>query len=113
LDRSPRTGGLQPQRNRWRLSSPPSASAICSLVRLEVVRGCGCCGTMLDMSDRIDRITRPDLYAAIWKQPVTAVALRLGVSDHAVRKACAAMRIPLPPRGYWARIAAGQTVRRP
>src|SRR5690348_10548152 len=37
----------------------------------------------------------------------------MGVSDQAVRKACAAMNVPLPPRGYWARIAAGQSSKRP
>src|SRR5262249_52559788 len=76
-------------------------------------RGLEYCGRLCSMGERIDRITRPELYAAVWNEPVTALAMRMGVSDQAVRKACAAMRIPIPPRGYWARIAAGQSSKRP
>ena len=33
---------------------------------------------------------------------------RYGVSDVAIAKACALLDIPKPPRGYWAKKAAGQ-----
>ena len=33
-----------------------------------------------------------------------------GVSDVAIAKACKQLRIPKPPRGYWAKKAAGQQV---
>jgi len=36
------------------------------------------------------------------------VAKRYGVSDVAIAKACALLDIPKPPRGYWAKKAAGQ-----
>jgi hypothetical protein len=38
------------------------------------------------------------------------VATRFHVSDVAVAKACQRYKIPLPGRGYWARVAVGQTV---
>jgi hypothetical protein len=38
------------------------------------------------------------------------VATRFHVSDVAVAKACRRHKIPLPGRGYWARVAAGQQV---
>jgi hypothetical protein len=39
---------------------------------------------------------------------MTKVAADLGVSDVAVKKICDKHRIPVPGRGYWAKIAAGQ-----
>jgi hypothetical protein len=36
------------------------------------------------------------------------VAKGYGVSDVAIAKACALLDIPKPPRGYWAKKAAGQ-----
>lgn len=37
----------------------------------------------------------------------------MGISDVAVAKLCARLQVPKPPRGYWARIEAGQAPRRP
>lgn len=55
---------------------------------------------------------RKTLYDEVWQQPVTKVAERYGVSDVMIRKVCKAMNIPVPPRGYWAKKAAGQSVER-
>lgn len=54
---------------------------------------------------------RDKLYSEVWTEPVTKVAKRYNVSDVAVAKACRKLRIPLPGRGYWARIAAGQKIK--
>lgn len=54
------------------------------------------------------RLTRAELYRLVWASPVTEVAKRFGVSDVAVGKVCRAADIPLPPRGYWAKKAAGK-----
>lgn len=59
------------------------------------------------------KITREELFAMVWERPTQAVAKELGVSDVAVGKLCARLQVPKPPRGYWARIEAGQTPRRP
>jgi hypothetical protein len=42
---------------------------------------------------------------------MTKVAAELGDSDVAVKKICDKHRIPVPGRGYWAKIAAGQKLR--
>src|SRR6185436_2226433 len=42
--------------------------------------------------------------------PVQRAAAQFGVSDVALAKQCRREQVPLPPRGYWARKAAGQDV---
>lgn len=69
------------------------------------------------VSYKIDNITfarkgkntynRNQLYKEVWDEPVVHVAKRYGVSDVAIRKVCKSMDIPIPPRGYWAKIHAG------
>jgi hypothetical protein len=56
------------------------------------------------------RLEREALYRAIWSKPLRAVALDYGLSDTGLRKVCVALNVPMPPRGYWARKAAGQAV---
>jgi hypothetical protein len=52
-------------------------------------------------------------FELVWTAPVYEVAARLGVSDMAVAKLCRRADIPLPPRGYWQRLEAGQCIARP
>jgi hypothetical protein len=54
--------------------------------------------------------SRKSLYDLVWSEPRVQLAKRLGVSDVAVGKYCRAADIPVPPRGYWARLEAGQSV---
>ncbi len=61
---------------------------------------------------RVD-ISREELFALIWEKPTVEVARDLGISDVAVAKLCARLQVPKPPRGYWARVEAGQAPRRP
>ena len=56
------------------------------------------------------RYDRVRLYEEVWTEPTQKVAKRYGVSDVAIAKACASLNIPKPPRGYWARNAAGKKV---
>ena len=58
-------------------------------------------------------MSREELFALVWERPTREVAIELGVSDVAVGKLCEKMQVPKPPRGYWARVEAGQTPRRP
>jgi hypothetical protein len=53
---------------------------------------------------------RDKLYAEVWAEPLIKVAKRYNMSDVAIAKACRKLKIPLPGRGYWARMAAGQKV---
>lgn len=55
---------------------------------------------------------REQLYEFVWTAPRLEIARRLGVSDVALGKLCRRAEIPMPTRGYWARIEAGQQVRR-
>ena len=56
---------------------------------------------------------RDVLYAEVWAEPVTKVAARYRISNVAFAKVCRSLRIPLPGRGYWAQVAAGQKIPRP
>ncbi len=55
------------------------------------------------------RYERAKLYEEVWSEPVTRVAKRYGVSDVALRKTCHKLSVPMPPAGYWAKVAAGKT----
>ena len=57
-------------------------------------------------------LSRDALYERVWSEPMAVLAPQLGLSDVGLKKTCARMRIPTPPRGYWARVAAGQRLRR-
>lgn len=54
-------------------------------------------------------MTRSELYHLIWKEPLSKVAPILGVSKPTLLKACRAHQIPVPGRGYWTRVKAGQS----
>lgn len=56
------------------------------------------------MSQKVGRKT---LYDEVWADPVTEVAKRYGLSDVGLAKLCRTMGIPLPARGYWAKLRAG------
>jgi hypothetical protein len=56
------------------------------------------------------RLTREELYGLVWAKPMTQVAQEFLISDRAVAKLCARKQVPVPPRGYWAKKAAGQNV---
>ncbi len=58
-------------------------------------------------------LTRQELYDRVWAEPVDTLAKEYGLSNVGLGKACRRHDIPVPPRGYWARKAAGQKLRRP
>jgi hypothetical protein len=59
------------------------------------------------------RYERAKLYEEVWAEAVTTVAKRYGISAVALRKICRQLAVPLPPLGYWAKIAAGRKLPRP
>lgn len=59
------------------------------------------------------QFTRQELYDLIWSKPVQKLAEEFGISDRGLAKICTRHRVPSPPRGYWARLAAGQKIRQP
>lgn len=52
-------------------------------------------------------LERYPLFQMIWTMPATKVAAQHGISSNALGKICKAMHIPVPPRGYWAKLHSG------
>ena len=53
-------------------------------------------------------LTRHTLYDLVWSKPMVEVATDFDMSDRGLAKRCAAVDVPVPPRGRWAKKAAGQ-----
>lgn len=58
-------------------------------------------------------LTRGELFERVWSEPVSKLAKEWGLSDRGLGKVCLRLKIPVPPRGYWARLQHGQKLRRP
>lgn len=58
-------------------------------------------------------ITREELYELVWSTPMTKVAAQFEVSGSYLARVCAALRVPRPERGYWAKLAVGKAPQRP
>jgi hypothetical protein len=56
--------------------------------------------------------SRHELFDLVWSEPTRTIAKRLGISDVGLAKACRRADLLLPPRGYWAKLGAGKTVRK-
>jgi hypothetical protein len=61
--------------------------------------------------DHYAELTREELYAQVWAEPMTKLAQRYGLSDRGLAKICTRTGIPVPGRGYWARVQSGQVPR--
>ena len=59
------------------------------------------------------RITRRELYEKVWQTPMQKLANEFGLSDVGLAKLCRRHQIPVPARGYWARLHVGQEPKRP
>jgi hypothetical protein len=55
-------------------------------------------------------VSRKDLYRRVWETPITRLAAEYGISANALAKICDQLKIPYPPRGHWAKKAAGKKV---
>ncbi|WP_417477268.1 hypothetical protein [Maricaulis sp.] len=54
------------------------------------------------------KISRRELYDRVWSPPMSRLGPEFGLSGNGLKKLCARHDIPVPPRGYWAKKAAGQ-----
>lgn len=54
--------------------------------------------------------SREKLYLEVWQSPMSHLAAKLGVSGTSLKKTCVNADIPVPPQGYWNRLAAGTPV---
>lgn len=57
-------------------------------------------------------VSREQLYEEVWSEPILRLAKSYGLSDVGLAKLCKRHGIPRPPRGYWAKLQAGQKPRR-
>jgi len=57
-------------------------------------------------------LTREELHDLVWSTPILKLAEEFGLSDRGFAKICARHLVPTPPRGYWAKVEAGQPVKK-
>src|SRR5437016_8147809 len=68
---------------------------------------------MTEPEDTPLTLSREDLYELVWSKPMRELAKDFGISDVALAKRCRRLGVPVPGRGYWARVDAGQQPYRP
>ena len=56
--------------------------------------------------------TREQLYESVWSEPMQQLSKQVGISDVAIAKHCRKAGIPVPTRGYWAKLQSGKPVTR-
>lgn len=52
--------------------------------------------------------SRQEMYDLVWSTPIQKLAEQFGISDRGLAKTCQRHQVPVPGRGYWAKIEAGQ-----
>jgi hypothetical protein len=57
-------------------------------------------------------IKREELYEQVWSVPIWTLCQQYGLSDNGLRKVCKRLNVPVPPRGYWAKVEAGHKPRK-
>lgn len=53
-------------------------------------------------------VTREELYALVWSQPMTKVCEQFDVSSSYMARVCTLLNVPRPPRGHWQKLAVGK-----
>lgn len=76
-----------------------------SLYTIFCLSGCDCV--------QIKVYEREKLYKEVWAEPMTKVAERYNISDVALKKTCKKLNIPVPGRGYWAKVYSGEKIKIP
>jgi ankyrin repeat protein len=61
----------------------------------------------------LQKYDRKVLYEQVWSEPALAVAKGYGISSVWLGKVCRLLNVPVPPRGYWARVRSGGKERKP
>jgi hypothetical protein len=59
------------------------------------------------------QLTRRAMYEMVWSKPMIEVAAEIGISDVGLKKLCDKHRVPTPPRGHWAKLAADKPTKQP
>ena len=50
-------------------------------------------------------ISREEMYAEVWRLPMTKIADHHRVSSSFLARVCTRMNVPRPPRGHWVKLA--------
>ena len=58
------------------------------------------------------KMGRAQLFERVWSEPVAKLAAEWGISGPGLKKVCRKLQIPVPPRGYWAKLKAGRRLKR-
>ena len=56
------------------------------------------------------RKNREELYRKVWEKPISEVAKNEHIADATLRNRCKKLEVPIPDRGYWAKLKAGKYV---
>lgn len=59
------------------------------------------------------KITRRDLYDAVWERPIVKIAEEFSTHSSAIVDACERMGVPRPTAGHWSRVSLGRPDARP
>lgn len=63
---------------------------------------------MVDERQGAASLSRVELYELVWSTPMVTLAKRFGISGTGLAKICRRLDVPYPPRGHWAKLAAGK-----
>lgn len=55
-------------------------------------------------------VSREELFQQVWETPMSRLAQTYGITGNGLAKICDRLGVPYPPRGYWAKKAAGKKV---
>ena len=65
---------------------------------------------MTDALGKAATVSREELFRQVWATPMSRLAQDYGISGNGLAKICNRLKVPYPPRGYWAKKAAGRKV---
>jgi hypothetical protein len=60
-----------------------------------------------------ENVDREKLYGEVWATPLTTLCKSYGMTYAGMRRLCSELDVPVPQRGHWARVAAGQAFVKP
>lgn len=56
-------------------------------------------------------VSRQELYRQVWEMPMIRLGEQYGISGNGLKKICRRLKIPFPPRGYWAKRWFGKSMK--
>lgn len=65
------------------------------------------------MSNKKIIFKREELYERVWQTPMIKLAAEYNISGNGLKKICSKLNVPVPPVGYWQKLAYGYNVKKP